>query len=335
MTGGETRVVDLLEGSTVQAAHAAGDVLLVVRTHDVRAFSLNDGRPLGHAVSAHRWVHGRFFTSGERFFCATWDGSSVRLEPVVLPNVLTGAVVVVFDRVGHEGPWVVLRSGEIMSCATGQRVTLANAVPAGIEHAMVSADGHRLYLSKKGFLNLIHLDTGRNIEVPGGTEATTPQLRSALESAPSLPSWLVYQSVDAVAVQGTQLWFRGRKGRWRVLLLERSGELTIGKVSTQPPPLEEAAVSFSSLPAPLELGCSLRAATWPSGSKIFLDNRGLLHLKSHLPSVPEVSLVLSNGSVAGWTSDGAVCGPDFFLPETDNAQPQVVRRAVLKFLAHL
>ena len=90
---------------------------------------------------------------------------------------------------------------------------------------------------------------------------------------------------------------------------------------------------FSPMPIPPNLGCTLQVAEWPNGSKAFLDSRGLLHLKSHDPSLAEVSLILSDGEVAGWTSDGYVCGPSFFFEDQRPSNPQKVFHRVEDFLS--
>jgi MoxR-vWA-beta-propeller ternary system protein len=82
-------------------------------------------------------------------------------------------------------------------------------------------------------------------------------------------------------------------------------------------------------------GCMLHIAEWPGGSKAFLDSRGLLHFKSHDPTVPEVSLVLSEGDIAGWTSDGHVCGPSFFFDGPQTSEPLEVFERLRQFLARL
>jgi hypothetical protein len=64
------------------------------------------------------------------------------------------------------------------------------------------------------------------------------------------------------------------------------------------------------------LGCELKIAQWSDGSRAWLDSRGLLHLRSSNPSIPEISLVLnSSGPLAAWCSDGLRYGPAFFHPE--------------------
>ena len=89
------------------------------------------------------------------------------------------------------------------------------------------------------------------------------------------------------------------------------------------------------VPALVAQGCSLRVAEWPCGSKAFFDKHGLLHLKSHDPKVPEISLVLTTDEVAGWTSDGYVCGPEFFFEGKYVSDPRAVHDRIKAFLDHL
>jgi hypothetical protein len=71
------------------------------------------------------------------------------------------------------------------------------------------------------------------------------------------------------------------------------------------------------------------------GSRIFLDSRGILHFKSSNPDLPEVSLVLTDGEVAGWTSDGRVCGPLFFFEGPVISDPRAVFERIMSFVAQL
>ena len=94
-------------------------------------------------------------------------------------------------------------------------------------------------------------------------------------------------------------------------------------------------VSFSLQSRPTGHGCTLQVATWPCGSMAFLDSRGLLHFKSHDALVPEVSLVLSGSEVAGWTSEGHVCGPEFFFEGGRKSNPERVLECLRQFLNQL
>jgi hypothetical protein len=69
-----------------------------------------------------------------------------------------------------------------------------------------------------------------------------------------------------------------------------------------------------------------QAASWGSRLCIWLDPDGLLHLICTDPAVPEVTLTLSDPSLAWWMSDGTIGGREFFLPPGVTATPDAVQR---------
>lgn len=80
--------------------------------------------------------------------------------------------------------------------------------------------------------------------------------------------------------------------------------------------------SFAPLPAHSPLATRLTRAAWADGSVAWLDNRGLLHLRSSDSLLPEISIVLCPESTAGWRSDGEVWGSAYFHePECTYSEP--------------
>jgi hypothetical protein len=136
--------------------------------------------------------------------------------------------------------------------------------------------------------------------------------------------------LDLIAHSGDAIAFCGRKGRWRWITSD-NGRIVIRGADSEN--VTWPGLPFSLQQMPPGLGCTLQVAEWPNGSKAFLDSRGLLHLKSHDPSLAEVSLVLSDGEVAGWTSDGYVCGPSFFFEDQRPSNPQKVFHRIEDFLS--
>jgi hypothetical protein len=78
----------------------------------------------------------------------------------------------------------------------------------------------------------------------------------------------------------------------------------------------------------------LKVATWEDGSRAFLDSRGLLHLMSADRDLPEITLVLADDGVAGWSSDGRMWGETYYtgLPER---KEDVAWDEILQFAARL
>ncbi|RTQ48805.1 hypothetical protein EJV47_14460 [Hymenobacter gummosus] len=83
----------------------------------------------------------------------------------------------------------------------------------------------------------------------------------------------------------------------------------------------------------------LRPHTWPDGSQAFVDTRGLLHLRSADPALPDVPLVLIiDRPTAAWAADGTVCGPDYFTgpdPALRLPAPQFYEQYIQPFIRQL
>ncbi|HLX69895.1 MAG TPA: hypothetical protein VKV04_09745 [Verrucomicrobiae bacterium] len=137
--------------------------------------------------------------------------------------------------------------------------------------------------------------------------------------------------IEAVGWTPNVVALRGRKERWRFVQFDKNENLRV---------CNQAEFNFTGAirnrqnfkaPRQTRHGCTLATASYPNGSKVYLDSRGLMHFKSSDPSVPEVSLVLADGAVAGWTSDGCVCGPQFFFDRPIVSDPKGVYERIVKF----
>ena len=71
-------------------------------------------------------------------------------------------------------------------------------------------------------------------------------------------------------------------------------------------------------------------ARWKDGSLAWLDSRGMLHLKSSDRSTPEVTLVLRDGALAGWTSEGRTFGMAYFAGEAGPDTEAEVQQNILQ-----
>jgi len=76
----------------------------------------------------------------------------------------------------------------------------------------------------------------------------------------------------------------------------------------------------------------LERIDFPDGSRMWLDGRGLLHLKSAESSLPEIAIVLKDGETAGWCSDGHWFGSRYFIGGR-RSQPEVAFACVERFVA--
>ena len=329
LSSGQLIVTDLMFGEDVRAVYRYGEVILIIRNTDVHAYSLGDGRLLYRVASPHPWLNGRFFRGPGHYRFAAWDGQCVTFEPVTLPSSCSFQKIAgIFDREGLEGPWVLHLDGDVISTANGEKVRL-KMVKWGFNWADFvlshSRDGHRLYMRHdSGWEGMLDLMTGDLRDPP-----------TALDPPPLLPGWTIFRIVESIARLADGMAFCGRKNRWRKITLTGQRTLAITDLPAHERTELRDIVPFGFESKPTGLGCTLQTATWTCGSTVFLDSRGLLHFKSHDTSVPEVSLVLSGDQVAGWTSEGDVCGPPFFFEGNYNSDPQRVFVCLLQFLNRL
>ncbi|MDA7951150.1 MAG: hypothetical protein MPJ24_06645 [Pirellulaceae bacterium] len=73
--------------------------------------------------------------------------------------------------------------------------------------------------------------------------------------------------------------------------------------------------TFKQLQTDKSFGYTLRVANWEDGSQAFLDSRGLLHLRSSDELIPEISIVLHENHLSGWTSEGKFFGHEYFIDD--------------------
>jgi len=312
------RTTDIADVVAVHTIHRCDDVILVIRWEDVRAYSLGDGRMLGRKTHSLQWVHGRYFRAEGQFQFVTWDGVEVRFVPFAPPGSFTESeIAFVFDREGYEGPWFVTREGVLCTADTAPQEPLTMPMQRHtIDLVKVSRDGHRIfwYISAARWTRLKDLKTRRItvIEPPAMNPVD-------LDTPPVLPTWNLYRALDIIAVHPEGLAFKGRSGHWRTLRW-RAGKIRIGSMPesevSQLGPQVAFAAEWRRTPQ-----ASLRAAELPGGTLVFLDSRGLLHFKAADTDVAEVSLVLADREVAGWTSDGVMCGNPYFLHGKTDSDP--------------
>jgi hypothetical protein len=335
---GQLRIADLVSGGDVVSVHRYGDVILLIRVEDVRAHSLSDGRLLERLLNPHRWLNGRYFKGQDHFYFAAWNGESIRFEPVILPRTTDAHEVLrIFDRPNSTEPWMLQKDGNVVSMETLEKTKFPEIPDDSylVGPIQISNDGGVLLLTlkvpdrKSGARVTLQRALGlRQSQHPTVDEG--PSAAYLFNQPPSFPVWNIFRVVESVARLPAELAICGRKDRWRSIGLLRS-KLSITQLNKRVEACWQP-LRFKSLPKPTPYGCTLHCVEWPCGSKAWLDSRGLLHLKSHDPKVPEISLVLSDREVAGWTSDGFVCGPKFFLGEEPRSEPAKVYERLEQFL---
>jgi len=287
--------------------------LYVLSRHQVLVIAINTGeevdtrdlpnfaRPLGSrfldfSLSARESARGIFF----------WNGTELATAPLPpVPEIHT-PLVLLFDRRGFELPWAVDQDGRIMDLAEPGVVKIA---PQGrIIDAKASPSGNSVWLRcAEGQRKMVHLESGAIYQW-----AHFPPERGFSDFALP-PQWAVRSKFSHIGLSSTgALTLRADKGYFAKLEFFADGNFQWSRHGDANQFIHS--VAFGQTEEYPSESAWLRRAEWADGSRAFLDKRGLLHLRSSDPSIPEVSLVLAESSrLPAWTSDGKLIGPAYFI----------------------
>jgi hypothetical protein len=105
-----------------------------------------------------------------------------------------------------------------------------------------------------------------------------------------------------------------KKNVWLVIRWDPTKDRIFIEASTKLPESKiTELVDFQKISQSVSFDFPIKKATFKDGSEVFLDGRGLLHLRSADDSISEVTLVLHDANVAGWSADGRTWGTEFFI----------------------
>jgi hypothetical protein len=272
---------------------------------------LESSQPLASLSTAGlglHWRNGRFFMCHDKHMALSYDGTRLVLEDVgkVPENTNT-----VFEAAGVEGPLALTLRGEVFSVGQpGQPLWPVAEKPVRFKalspdrSALLAASFepnptyYRLFLSPKTSWERIFLRSGWHA-------ASANRLAAAHRGA--LRTQL--QGISASPAGSLALWpqYPGRP----LHFVLRGPDLRLERDTGAGQAVGYRPFIFNGRSE--DFGFRLHRAAWADGSTAWLDSRGMLHLKSAAPDVPELTLVLaSDGILAGWSSDGRVYGPRFY-----------------------
>jgi hypothetical protein len=327
----EIRATEMLRAS----AHHGGVLLLL---YDKRVLALDaHGQTVadGSAPEASRWHSGRFYRCGAGWYAAHFDGQDIGFSRVTERDSLA-----IFDRKGH-GPWQLMRGGHVAAVTGPPLVTREPPNLRAIDSFQMSNNGMRI---------LVHGWVGKashgreayllDLKAPFTWRKVPPGSHAALLGDPLRWSRScgvnVYTHFDAISADDAGDVVLVRRGRRLVVRLSASGNLCLERMSRADGDLRTSTtVSFGrARPAP-GARFRLRRAEWKDGSRAFLDSRGMLHLKSADVRLPEITIILSDRSLGGRTSEGHTFGWAFFHPEPPTAGDVYVHALLRRFTARL
>jgi hypothetical protein len=313
------------------AAYERNGVLYIISKTEASAWEVEAGRflgklelPVGHLLADSRYLG---FGDGESRFLG-YDSTGLGfLRFTHPPKWKDLSIIALFDRERFENnPFALTADGKVYA-SDGECIINLGLVKAGdrVGFRRFSRDGHRIllngYKDQEFYLIDLWRRSARRLPAPPGT--SPPGVLEPIIAPPGRTVRVKFTHISSAP--GEELMLRSTKGVWYKITLE-SKALHLRRVpngAPEPP----APVSFEPVHIPTEYNFRLKVASWPDGSKAWLDSRGLLHLKRGNSSNPEVSLVLTDGPLAAWSSDGRICGPDYFLhkPALDEAATLMTR----------
>ena len=337
----ELFALDLQDGHPLAVCGHAGTVS-VIYPERIDMFGTSDGAKIASAPIPRglAWQRDRFFAGHSQWRALSFDGFRPVFEPLLsrhsrLPVGRT--VLTLVDVPGVDGPVGILDDGGFFR--SDLRATPVNHGLVGpVRVAAVSRWESAVVISDASGRNLREISLSELSDRRVGHVHGNPQ------------QWLDQHSVylgkivrpHAVRSRFSKIFVdhQGRLG-----LASRKSESVITLAANRQMVMESrqaaspdkhAIATFAPTPAPPRVGYSLQVAKWQDGSLAWLDSRGLLHLKSSDHALPEVTLVLRDGALAGWTSEGWTFGMDYFAGETEaDAEAYVYHNVIEDFVAQL
>lgn len=327
---GEPRLVQFAGPHHPLAVSVAGDALLVVLHTRVVVVSLVTAEVLAEAAlpEGMKWISGCYFSGVGGLFFVNWSGMTARWDSLVVGRgVRTEDVLTIFDRDGI-GAWVVLRDGRLLSPTGTEAMNAGFAVSA----VKVSEDGGLVAVGRSG------TDAWSTMNLTTKSVAFAPKGIQAVEKLPVIPPTRTLQNrFSAIwGRPGQPLRLQKSRGGWVELFCAEQRTWRLVESALKDEALQGDVRPFESVTTPLRFGCTLRVASWPGGSKAWLDSRGLLHLRSHDAQIPEITLALCHdAAIASWCSDGQQAGPAFYHGPDGSQPPGLAPTLLEKFCQRL
>jgi hypothetical protein len=227
----------------------------------------------------------------------------------------------VFDSDIAGGPVVVLNSGNILLPATEPPRQIAHELRTPVKLAAVAPSGNSFVLStavasppnKPSRHCLVKLRQGDGTIEVDVSHAHGQPVRIMDPAIGAFSQRTLRVRFQAVSVFNDRLALLTAKGAWLVLYWHFNGGFSLTRCMITEN-LDALYRSFRRMPSPPGVGYRLRCAEWADGSRAILDSRGLLHLQSSAPAIPECTIVLcDDNDVTVWCADGSVWGSEYFL----------------------
>jgi hypothetical protein len=305
------RRVDCLQlhaGPASQVCEHQG-VLFVIGRRETWVVSKETGGVVETVTPPEFWQRqGRFFKSTTGVWQAlTYDGQAARFDAAPALGSHRPKLIACFDQVGADGPIGVDELGCLHCTATNRVTRVEHGLKGRVRVLWVSPDGWRLKLGQNfaepGKTGVVMVDAKNGTATPCPADGLDDRVQAALFTSP-----LRHRFLAAAVTDFGNLAIQSQRGQWLVFCVQNGLPLLS---------VQESASAFRQIQKfeqlESEFGYKLSLARWSEGSQCMLDSRGLLHLRSSDRRVPEATIVLSEGQLSGWSSDGRVWGKSCYV----------------------
>ncbi len=310
-------------GSQLIGTTTHGGVVFVVYRSRIEAFDVSTKQLLDSKESdlPERWTRSRYFWNptlgqSDAWYALVVDGTGIVFQRVPLGQFARRQVFHrMFDRRGRDGPFAISPPG-ILNLYEQTERTFVDGDGSSVNVLDVAEDGRRILIRlvpspqpSMTKTKIIDTDTGLTTDVSiveSLCQFDATRANVGLQPMRRLTRAFIGDEQLTLVTNGRVLWqFIVRSNR---LLLTQSDEGKTGRLTQDFESPKDGSTKYS-----------MRVAKWADGSRLWVDSRGLLHLQSSDPIIPEATFVLTSG-VAVWTSHGQMLGSTYYV---DNAFPTI------------
>lgn len=302
-----------ISASHVQGVCSHAGVLFVVHHHDIDVCDMASGERITSMKipQGFRWTSGRYFREEHQWKALSFDGVVPRFEDV---TTSTQYQLIVFDVDGVQGPVEISFEGSRLGLVIDDEAHSLVEYDPPIHVVGISPGGttvvveHKWDAKSSRFMETLAIDVlNRRVTPVYGDRhhalgaqcwplVCPRHYRNRIRAIGGQAGGLLIHTPSHFL----SLSFDEGRNRFRI----QSATLGQGRVM----PMQR----FKPIPPPPGVGYKLQRAEWSDGSRAFLDSRGLLHLKSSDPQIPEITFVLYDEHIAGWCANGAMWGEEYF-----------------------
>lgn len=313
--------------------------LFAIYSKQVQVLNPNNGEVLQtlRLTGGSTLARDRFFRWGGSgdWYAISFDGTKATFESVIPSDQGSTCpkLMALFDRPGVDGPIAVTSRGDLYQTATGKIEYLEHSLSGELMVLGISRNGKYLALTRADFPHrpLVIVNTlTRDVSTYSNETFWTlePEARYSIR-----PTAMRHRFTHICVDQRGMLVLTSRKQHRFGIVFDTATEQIVLEMNPTWHGTRER-VAFQSVPSPAGTGYHLSKASWQDGSEAWLDSRGMLHLRSADHSIPEMTIVLTDHTLAGWCSDGFPWGPEYFTGDLqERVMPSYVFDTTLRNFA--